>query len=38
MLAEAGMEKINFSGGEPFLYQVGVNVINLSTAVSYDFS
>ena len=30
MLAEAGMRKINFSGGEPFLIQGGEEVASLS--------
>jgi len=32
MLVEAGMEKINFSGGEPFLHQVSI-----SSTFSYKF-
>jgi hypothetical protein len=29
MLVEAGMEKINFSGGEPFLHQVKQKYTNV---------
>ena len=33
MLAEAGMRKINFSGGEPFLIQGGGETLSLSPAL-----